>query len=261
MMIKITDRFNGLQRHPHWNRLTIGSAWVEESYGLRLIMRNGPAGSLCSAQLDDFVSRPREEFPWTPPVVLKLRARVNLPAGDLLGTAGFGFWNNMAPLWSRRMEVLPNWIWFYYASPETTVSPTKGPASGWKASVVHGGLGGENAMAFNDFLLRIPLIGKKLGRVRMPTQEKDLSAWDFSIWHDFEIHWHREVIHFRIDGEEVLEAHLRVDMPLAFYAWVDNNYAGVKENGEMDLGYLGIPGEQVLMIDNLEINPGRTTLP
>ncbi len=257
-MIKIAERFNGLQRHPHWNRLTVGSAWIEENYGLRLIMRNVPAGALCSAQLDDFITRTRAEYPWTPPLVLKLRARVNLPAGMLLGTAGFGFWNNMAPIWNDHVEVFPNWIWFYYASPETTISPTRGPASGWKASVMRGGSGGEQAMAWNDTLLRIPLVGSKLGKVRMPGKEQTLDRWDFSIWHDFEIHWNREVIHFRIDGEEVLEVHIRMEFPLAFMAWVDNNYAGVKENGEADLGYLAIPGEQVLMIDNLEITPGRS---
>lgn len=258
-MIRIADRFNGLQRHPHWNRLTVGSAWIEENYGLRMVMRNAPAGSLCSAQIDDFTTRSREDYFWEPPVSLKLRARVNLPAGQLLGTAGFGFWNNMAPLWSSRMEVFPNWIWFYYASPETRLSPTRGPASGWKASAVHGGPGGERAMAWNDTLLRIPLIGKYLGRVTLPTREKSLDTFDFSIWHDFEILWNREVIHFRIDGESVLEAHMRMTMPLGFYAWIDNNYTGFKENGEVDLGYLQIPDEQVLLIDNLEISPARNS--
>jgi hypothetical protein len=252
-MKRIADRFNGIQRHPHWNRLAVGSAWVEESYGLKLILKSVPEGFLSTAQLDDFQTLPREYFPWQPPVTLRLRARASLPSGQLLGTAGFGFWNNMAPLSSTHMEVFPNWMWFYYASPQTTISPVHGPANGWKASVVHGGLGGERAMAWNDTLLRIPLIGKKLGRVQMPAREKSLENWDFSVWHDFEIYWHREAVHFRIDGDEVLEAHLRVEMPLAFIAWMDNNYAGIQPDGNVELGYLAVPEEQMLIIDNLEI--------
>lgn len=256
-MVQISEHFNGLQRHPHWNRLTVGSAWIEENYGLRLILRNSPAGYLCSAQLDDYICHAREDYPWEPPVTLRLRARTNLPSGELPGTTGFGFWNNMAPLWNNHMEVFPNWIWFYYASPETRISPTASPPSGWKASVVQGGPGGESAMAVNDSLLRIPLIGKYLGKVSMPAVETMLDGWDFSTWHDFEIIWNREVIHFRIDDEEVLEAHLRMTARLAFYAWIDNNYTGIRDNGDVVPGYLAIREEQALMIDHLEITPTR----
>jgi hypothetical protein len=252
-MVQVQDEFSGESRSAHWNRLAAGSAWVEESFGLRLSLRDAPSSKLSVAQIDDYINRPRSDYLWLPPKIFRLKARVSHLAGELLGTAGFGFWNNMAPLWGTHMEVNPNWIWYYYASPQSTISLTNGIANGWKASAVYGGKGGERAMAAANTFMKIPLFGKLLTGVRMPAKEKSLEEWDFTQWHEFEIHWLPESIHFRIDGEEVLAARVKVSVPLAFVAWIDNNYATVKPNGEFEVGYLAVGQEQSLMIQSLEI--------
>jgi hypothetical protein len=252
-MAQVQDEFLGESRNAHWNRLAAGSAWVEESFGLRLSLREAPSSKLSVAQIDDYINRPRSDYLWLPPKIFRLKARVSHPAGELLGTAGFGFWNNMAPLWGTHMEVNPNWIWYYYASPQSTISLTNGIANGWKASAVYGGKGGERSMAAANTFMKIPLLGRLLTGVRMPAKEKSLADWDFTQWHEFEIHWLPESIHFRIDGEEVLAARVKVSVPLAFVAWIDNNYATVKPNGEFEVGYLAVGQEQSLMIQSLEI--------
>ncbi len=251
--MKVVDEFLGDVRNAHWNRLAAGSAWVEESFGLRLSLHDAPSSKLSVAQIDDYINRPRSDYLWLPPKIFRLKARVSHPAGELLGTAGFGFWNNMAPLWGTHMEVNPNWIWYYYASPQSTISLTNGIANGWKASAVYGGKGGERAMSAANTFMKIPLLGRLLTGVRMPAKEKSLEEWDFTEWHEFEIHWLPESIHFRIDGEEVLAARVKVSVPLAFVAWIDNNYATVKPNGEFEVGYLAVSQEQSLMIQSLEI--------
>jgi hypothetical protein len=255
-MVKVQDEFLGESRNAHWNRLAAGSAWVEESFGLKLSLRNAPSGRLSVAQIDDYIDRPRSDYLWLPPLIFKLKARVSHASGDLMGTAGFGFWNNMAPMWGNGMEVNPNWIWFYYASPQSTISLTRGLPNGWKVSAVNGGRGGERSMATANTFMRIPLLGRLFSGVRMPAREKALDNWDFTQWHEFEIHWLPEAIHFRIDGDEVLAARVKVDIPLAFIAWIDNNFASVKPNGEFEVGNLAIEQEQSLMIQTLEISQG-----
>lgn len=254
--MKVQDEFLGESRNAHWNRLACGSSRVEEIHGLKLSIQNAPSGRLSVAQIDDYIDRPRADYLWLPPLIFKLKARVSHINGDLLGTAGFGFWNNMAPLWGSGMEVNPNWIWYYYASPQSTISLTNGLPNGWKASIVHGGGGGERSMAAANTFMKIPLLGRLLTGVRMPAREAPLNDWDFTGWHEFEIHWMPESIHFRIDGDEVLTARIKISIPLAFVAWIDNNYATVKPGGAFEVGYLEVEQEQSLLIQSIEIVQG-----
>ncbi len=77
------------------------------------------------AELNDYSGRPRHRFPWHPPLILSLEARVSDP--DLPGTWGFGLWNH--PFGAAigfggtfLLPALPNAIWFFYASPENWLS-------------------------------------------------------------------------------------------------------------------------------------------
>src|SRR5205823_2626176 len=82
-----------------------------------------------------------------PPLRMEVRARSSLPAataassvestGTLRGTAGFGFWNYP---FSVRGDILmlPEAIWFFYASPPSNMALVPHiPGCGWKAQVVH----------------------------------------------------------------------------------------------------------------------------
>jgi hypothetical protein len=250
----IRDDFGGELRHPHWNRLAIGSSWVEENHGAQMIVAGAPAGSLSVAQYDDYINRTRANYAWRAPVTLRTRLRASHPSGDLLGTAGIGFWNNMAPLWNTRMEVYPNWIWFYYASPQSNIALTSGPTSGWKASIVHGGKGGSLAMTLSDQLLKLPWLGKALAGMRMPAQEAALDDVDFTQWRELCIEWQPDVIRFQVDGRTVLEAAVRAAMPLGFVTWLDNNYAAVDTSGKFNVGNLAVPQRQTLELQYLEIS-------
>lgn len=249
----IQDHFNGHKRHPHWNRLAFGASWVEEKDGAQMIVSDAPADSLSVAQFDDYVNRPRSRYLWLPPLRLKTRIRASHPSGELLGTAGIGFWNNMMPLWGTRLEVNPNWIWFYYASPQSTISLTSGPTSGWKASVVHGGKGGGASMALGDRLMKLPGIGKFMSGVRFPASEAALDRIDFTSWHDLQIDWMPDWIAFSVDGAEVLRAQVAVRVPLAFVTWLDNNYAALDPSGAFDIGNLAVAQRQVLELAYVDI--------
>jgi hypothetical protein len=251
----VHDDFSGQKRHPHWNRLAFGASWVEENAGAQMIVSDAPAGSLSVAQIDDYVNRPRRHYLWQPPLRLKTRIRASHPAGELMGTAGIGFWNNMMPLWGTRLEVNPNWIWFYYASPQSTISLTSGPTSGWKASVVYGGKGGCVSMAVGDWLMKVPGFGKLMSGVRFPASEASLDSCDFTHWHELQIDWMPDWISFIVDGVEVLRAQLSLNVPLAFVTWLDNNYAALDPSGNFDIGNLAVLHKQVLELAYVDIQP------
>src|SRR5579875_745817 len=77
---------------------------------------------------------------------MEVEARSSLPAAtsadtkennSLRGTAGFGFWNYP---FSARGDILmlPEAVWFFYASPPSNMALVPGiPGWGWKAQVVH----------------------------------------------------------------------------------------------------------------------------
>jgi len=249
----VFDTFDGETRSLHWNRLARGAAWVLEDGSLRLKIHGASAGSLSVAQIDDYLHLPRQRYLWQPPLRLNTRLRVSHPTGQLIGTAGVGFWNNPMPLWGTRMEVKPNWIWLYYASPQSTISITDGPTSGWKASILNAGTGGEAMLALSDRLMKLPGLGRTLSSMRMPAQENSLDKIDFTSWRDLTIEWLEEEITFWVDGIVVLHAHLQVTVPQAFVVWLDNNYAALTSDGKFDIGSLAVVQEQVLELSHVEI--------
>ncbi|MBO0792181.1 MAG: hypothetical protein J2P36_14715, partial [Ktedonobacteraceae bacterium] len=102
-----------------------------------------PQGQYADAQIDDYGQMRRSDFPWRPPLRMEVRARASLPAAKpgkdrfLRGTAGFGFWNYP---FSVRGDILmlPDAVWFFYASPPSNMALVPGvPGWGWKAQVVH----------------------------------------------------------------------------------------------------------------------------
>ena len=78
------------------------------------------------AQLDDYAVLHRQKFPWVTPTSLRLRVRVS--SNSIPGTWGFGFWNDPFSMFlglggmKRSLPVLPNAVWYFYASQENYLS-------------------------------------------------------------------------------------------------------------------------------------------
>src|SRR3954468_20756308 len=131
-----------------WTQTCIGGASLSiVDSALRMELASAQAGKYTDAQVDDYDGRARSAFPWKPPLRMEVRARSSLPGAGasstvestnvLCGTAGFGFWNYP---FSVRGDILmlPEAIWFFYASPPSNMSLVPGiPGWGWKAQVVH----------------------------------------------------------------------------------------------------------------------------
>src|SRR3954469_2827171 len=96
----------------------------------------------CDAQLDDY--HHDGQMRWRPPVQMALRARFSHPQGALLGTAGFGFWNDpfgMTQIAQRRSwrsyGRLPQAVWYFFGAPPTNLAFASEIAGyGWKAATL-----------------------------------------------------------------------------------------------------------------------------
>ena len=99
------------------------------------------------AQIDDYGNLQEPTFPGDLHLRLNVVARSSLPAASLRnynedtvtlqGTAGFGFWNYPFSV-KGDILMLPEAIWFFYASPPSNMALVPGiPGWGWKAQVVH----------------------------------------------------------------------------------------------------------------------------
>src|SRR6267154_440258 len=131
-----------------WTQTCIGGGSLNiVDSALRMEFASAQVGKYTDAQVDDYDGLARSAFPWKPPLRMEVRARSSLPAAGvsstvestniLCGTAGFGFWNYP---FSVRGDILmlPESIWFFYASPPSNMALVPGVAGwGWKAQVIH----------------------------------------------------------------------------------------------------------------------------
>src|SRR2546421_9516225 len=215
MFDEFTDTLN-----ERWTRTCIGGADLLLSGStVRLAFASARQGHYTDAQIDDYGRLPRAKFPWKPPVRMEVRARSSLPAATLTGTAdqanmlrgtaGFGFWNYP---FSVRGDILmlPEAIWFFYASPPSNMALVPGvPGWGWKAQVVH-------SMRFTTLTATIPtafsVAWAKFTGVSRPAAKwmqklsgahESLLAVEMDSWHTYTLEWRHNEAQFWVDGSLV----------------------------------------------------------
>lgn len=255
---------------PRWTQTCIGGGALRlVDSRLRMSFDSAQQGQYTDAQIDDYGRLPRSKFPWIPPVRMEVRARSSLPAATradtqeqantLRGTAGFGFWNYP---FSVRGDVLmlPEAVWFFYASPPSNMALVPGvPGWGWKAQVVH-------SMRSEALVSTLPLaVTAILGRISGETrpaarwmqrvtgaQEATLDV-EMADWHTYVLEWLPHTANFRVDGELVLHAPQPPTRPLGFVAWLDNQFAIVTPRGNFRFGTLD-SGPQWFEMDSVRID-------
>lgn len=244
--------------HPRFTRIEVGCARIERCRpGVRLVVEGAQPDALSDAEINDLHSLRRRDFPWRPPVRLEVRARFSHPAGSLLGTAGFGFWNN--PFDPDRGAVAPpNAVWFFYASPPSRMPFTPdGAPHGWKAASLNSGSLPGPLVALGTILLRAPGLGRlayAVARLRgIKAHERLLDDALMTGWHTYTILWERDVALFLVDGEEVLRAPNPPTVPLGFVAWVDNNCARERPGADLEWRRLAVPQRQWMELEQLTI--------
>ncbi len=253
-----------------WTQTTIGGGSLHvTASALRMAFTSARQGEYSDAQIDDYSGRARSAFPWQPPLRMEVRARSSLPAAtknstgesvDILrGTAGFGFWNYP---FSIRGDILmlPEAIWFFYASPPSNMALVPDlPGWGWKAQVVHsmrlGALAATAPMALTAAWARVTGQMQPAARwmQRLSGAYEALLNIDMTAWHTYVLEWqHREAL-FWVDGTLVLRAPQPPTRPLGFVAWLDNQYAVATPRGTLRFGTVA-SGPQWFEMDSVRID-------
>jgi hypothetical protein len=255
----IEDHFEG-QGLPRWVRYAVGAAVIEQgASSLRFVVEGATPDVYADAQIDDYHGLSRKHLPWRPPLRLTVRARASHAAGALLGTAGFGFWNDPFTL-SGGMLAAPNAIWFFYASPPSNMALAPPvPGWGWKAAALNSGplpgwLLAPAALAAAA-LLKLPGVNRLLRpwvRAAIKAGERLLDV-DLREWHTYTLEWRRDEAAFWVDEAEVLRVSHPPSGPLGFVAWLDNQYAVATLEGDFRFGLLAVSQRQWLELDYVRI--------
>jgi hypothetical protein len=244
-----------------WQRYVKGQGTLEPTgETLRFVTTDATAQDYTDAQIDDYQGRPRRRFPWRPQLQMTVRARFSHPAGELRGTAGFGFWNDPFLMTGTRLPALPRAIWYFYGSaPSNMKLDLETPGHGWKAATIDAlrpiALPLAPAAPLAVLLMNVPALYRRL----WPPIQRAINVCergidlDMTAWHTYTIDWGTEAARFNVDGEPILDQAPAPRGPLGFVAWLDNQYMVVTPWGRFSWGLLDVPGRQWMEIDQLTI--------
>jgi hypothetical protein len=251
------DFQNGLT--PALTRLELGSGRVELNNGLRMIVEATASGAYSDAQIFDYAAMKRFAYPNRSPLRMVVRARASHDAEQLIGTAGFGFWNQpyMPGTLSFR---LPRAAWFFFGSHASNMAFAHGvPGFGWKAATLD--------TSRLPFLLLAP--GAPLGFLLMRIPALYRTLWPVGQWaigaaeavvqeplsepHTYRLDWLPNSVLFYVDNRLILRSPFAPKGPLGFVAWLDNQFAIVTPQGNIQMGLLPIQQQQWLALESLVI--------
>lgn len=213
-----------------------------------------------NAQIDDYAGLQRQGFSHRVGRRLELKARFSHGADELVGTAGFGFWN--APYGSG--VALPQAVWFFFASNacDLPLNPD-GAGRGWFASTIDAGSWRAKRLIP---LAPLALVGNQFGRIHqriMPPIMNQLGisyapiAHDMTEWQHYRLDWQQTGCRFYINGELLMKTDHAPRGPLGFVCWIDNQYAVVTARGRVASGVQPVTQMQSLYIRDLEISEPR----
>ena len=258
----------------------LGKRWIQTCTGggkvylenttLRMAFDSARQGVYTDAQIDDYGHLKRSDFPWRPPLRLNVVARSSLPAASLRnyyedtvtlqGTAGFGFWNYPFSV-KGDILMLPEAVWFFYASPPSNMALVPGiPGWGWKAQVVH-------SLQAGSLVASVPLaatiaLGVLSGNTRSAARwmQKVSGACEALLpvemdeWHTYTLEWQHKEALFWVDDRLILRSPKPPSRPLGFVAWLDNQYAIATPRGALRFGTV-TSGSQWLELESIKIEP------
>lgn len=246
-----------------WQPYLRGQGLLERVEGdaLRLALPAATHREYGDAQIDDYQDLRRSEFLWQAPATLTVHARFSHGPDRLLGTAGFGFWNDPVVLNAVRRPTLPRAAWFFYASPPSDMQLARDvPGHGWKAATIDA-TGWRPLALLPVGLLALPwLWSERIDRRIWPFFQRSLRICeapvdvDMTAWHVYRIEWQPARVRFLVDERVVLDCALPPRGRMGAVIWLDNQYAVVTRRGRLGWGLLDIADPQWLELRWLELS-------
>ncbi len=191
---------------------------------------------------------------------MQLRARFSHPANELIGTAGFGFWNAPWGAPTTRWPALPQAAWFFFASKPNHL-PFAPPETG------HGWFAATMDAATSHALVMLPIAPlllllnqpAKWRRRLWPAMQRrmGISHTDIQLpmhaWHTYELGWQADGCTFKVDEEVVLQTPFSPKGPLGFVCWIDNQFLVATANGRFKWGTIATQNNQWLEVADLQL--------
>ncbi len=245
---------------PQWEiTRTGGSALLIKD--ARLFLCNLPtSATYANAQITDY-RYSAFDFAWEPPVRLTVTASSGQPADQMIGTAGFGFWNHPFSPDSRRLPRLPRALWFFFSAPPNDMRLAHGaPGHGWKAATIDATR--PRAWSLIPFappaalLMNIPPLYDALYppiQRALGIAEQPLDPALMTERHTYTIDWQPASVTFAIDGSTVLHTSHSPRGKLGFVAWIDNQYAVVTPQGRFAFGRTPVTQAQSLILEEVHL--------
>lgn len=218
-----------------------------------------------NAQIDDYQKGARAQFRWWPQTTLALNAFFSGGAGELVGTAGFGFWNApFGPGTGARLR-LPQAAWFFYASSQSNLplAPGDEAGNGWFTSTIDAA--SRQALGCAPFALPVLLLNQfaSLRRRVWPVVRRRLGITferiplSMTQWREYRFLWRDGSTIFMIDGQPVHSAASAPRGPLGFVAWIDNQSMVLTPQGKVRWGVEKVDAPQWLEIRDIRLDRGR----
>jgi hypothetical protein len=215
-------------------------------------------------QLDDYMHLDRSAFLWRPPLKLSVSARVS--ANQIPGTWGFGFWNDPFNVSAgiggtrRRLPVLPNCAWFFYASPDNYLAlHDTHPAQGFLAATFSSPLIPPYILAAGVPVLPVLAMAPaaRLFRRFLRLFVKESAALlevDVTDLHSYQLDWHAGEVRFLVDGEIKFTTPVSPLGRLGLVLWIDNQFAAFPPNGRVRFGSLDNPEPVWLELSEISVH-------
>lgn len=227
-----------------------------------------PAGENSSyriAQLDNTTGLTRPKFSHRPPLRFSVNARTHFEQHQ--GTWGFGFWNDPFSFslgfggGTRRLPVLPNATWFFFASNENYLTlKDNQPGNGlmvmsWRSPTVPSIILGLGAPIL-PLLIHRP-INQYFRRIASHIIQHEVMALMINQqdWHHYQIDWLEQKVIFSIDNQFTMETSVSPRPPLGLVIWIDNQYATLHPSKGVGFGILPTPVPRKIEFSNLLIKP------
>ncbi len=243
---------------PSWIRHARGPTAVEQRPGaLRFVVHGAVETQIADAEIGDYRNLARANLLWRPPLRMAVRARFSAPAAELRGTSGFGFWNDPFAMGGLRDFAPPNVLWFFCASASSDmVTAPDMPGNGFRAEMINAGAMPGWLATLGNRLLRVPGLEPLLYRAAQTQIQAGgirLDGIEMREFHEYVLYWSRSEAVFSVDAREVLRVSRPPRMPLGLVAWMDNQVAVARPDGEFRFGLEAIPQRQWLELEQVRI--------